>query len=135
MSASFDASSRMVNLFLCYKPHNIELSHYLHHLKEGTRKSDIERIEEFISKICSYLSKLTASLSCLDPRVEPDLSQIRDTIKLDWRTSFDISTKKVSLTHPDEKVEHLDIPEYVEYLRGRIRHFEEILAEKKRMCK
>ena len=135
MSALFDASSRKVNLFLCYKLHVIELSHYLHHLKEGTRKSDIERIEECISKICSNLSKWTASLSCLDPRVEPDLSQIRDTVKLYWRASFDVSTKKVCLTHPDEKVEHLDIPDYIKYLTRRIEHFEEILAEKKRMCK
>jgi hypothetical protein len=124
----------MVKLNLSRNTHDIELSHYLHHLKEGTRKSDIKRIEEYIREICSNLTGWIASLSCLDPRVEQDLSKIRDMVKLYWRASFDVSTKKVCLIYPDEKVEHLDIPEYVEYLRGKIRHFEEILAEKKRMC-
>lgn len=134
MSASFDASSRMVTLFLGYKPHDITLSHYLHHLKEGTRKSDIKRLEEYIGKLCLNLTEWIASLRCLDPRVEQDLSKIRDTVKLYWRASFDVSTKMVYLIHETEKVEHLSIPEYIEYLRGRLRHFEEILAQKKRMC-
>jgi len=133
MHASFDVLTRRVCLYLGQKAHNIELSDYLYHLKEGTRKSDINRIEEFISKICSNLSEWINSLRCFNERVS-DLSKIRDTVKLYWRASFDISTKKVCLTHPDEKVEHLDIPEYVEYLRSRITHFQEILAEKKRMC-
>jgi hypothetical protein len=134
MSASFGVSSRMVTLALNYKPHVIDLSHYIHHLKEGTRKSDIKRLEEYIGEICSSLTGWIASLRCLDPRVEQDLSKIRDTVKLYWRASFDVSTKMVCLIHETEKVEHLSIPEYIEYLRGRIRHFEEILAEKKRMC-
>ena len=131
MSASFDVSSRMVKLNLGRNTHDIELSYYLHHLKTGTRKSDIELIEKYIGEICSNITEWIASLSCLDPRVEQDLSKIRDTVKLYWCTSFDVSTKKVCLIHPDEKVEHLDIPEYVEYLRGKIRHFDEILSEKK----
>ena len=131
MSASFDSSSRMVKLLLCYNPHEIELLHYIHHLKEGTRKSDIKRIEEYIGKICSNLSGWIANLSGLTPKVEQELSKIRDTVKLYWRASFDVSTKKVCLIHSTEKVEHLDVPEYVEYLRSRIRHFEEILAEKR----
>ena len=134
MSASFGVSSRMVKLNLGRNTHDIELSHYLHHLKEGTRKSDIKRIEEYIREICSNLTGWIASLSCLDLRVEQDLSKIRDMVKLYWRASFDVSTKKICLIHPTDKIEHLDIPEYVEYLRGKIRHFEEILAEKKRMC-
>lgn len=134
MSASFDISSKIVTLYLGSNTHDIELSHYLHHLKERTRKSDIKRIEEYIGEICSNLTGWIASLSRLDPRVEQDLSKIRDTVKLYWRASFDVSTKKVCLIHPTDKVEHLDIPKYVEYLRGKIRHFEEILTEKKRMC-
>ena len=135
MSASFDVSSRMVKLDLGDKEHTIELSHYLHHLKAGTRKSDIELIEKYISEICSNLTGWIASLSCLDLRVEQDLSKIRDTVKLYWRASFDVSTKKVYLIHPTDKVEHLDIPEYVEYLRGKIRLHEELLSEKCEMCK
>jgi hypothetical protein len=134
MSASFDASSRIVTLFLDYEPHDITLSHYLYHLKEGTRKSDIKRLEEYFDKLFSNLTEWIAILSCLDPRVELDLSKIRDTVKLYWRASFDVSTKMVCLIHETEKVEHLSIPEYIEYLRGRLRHFEEILAQKKRMC-
>lgn len=134
MSASFDVSSKMVKLVLGEKEHIIELSHYLHHLKEGTRKSDIELIEKYIGEICSNLTEWIASLSCLDPRIEQDLSKIRDTVKLYWLASFDVSTKKVYLIHPDEKVEHLDIPEYVEYLRGKIRHFDEFLEEKMKQC-
>jgi hypothetical protein len=134
MHASFNDSTRMVRLYLGDKAHDIELLDYLYHLKEGTRKSDIERIERYIREICSNLSGWIASLRSLNPRVEQDLSKIQDTVKFYWRASFDVSTKKVCLTHPDEKVEHLDIPEYVEYLRGRIAHFQEILAEKKRMC-
>lgn len=135
MLAKFDISTRMVRLYLGHKAHDIPLSHYLHHLKDGTRKSDIERIETYITAICSNLSGWIANLCGLNPRVEQELSKIRDTVKLYWRASFDISTKKVSLIHPTEKVEHLDIPDYIEYLRGRIAHFQEILAEKKRMCK
>ena len=134
MSASFGVSSRKVKLNLGDKEHTIELSHYLHHLKAGTRKSDIELIEKYISEICSNLTGWIASLSCLDLRVEQDLSKIRDMVKLYWRASFDVSTKKVCLIHPTDKVEHLDIPEYVEYLRGKIRLHEELLSEKKRMC-
>ena len=134
MRASFNDSTRMVRLYLGDKAHDIELLDYLYHLKEGTRKSDIERIERYIREICSNLSGWIASLRSLNPRVEQDLLKIRDTVKFYWRASFDVSTKKVYLTHPDEKVEHLDIPEYVEYLRRRIAHFQEILAEKKRMC-
>lgn len=133
MLAKFDVSTKMVKLCLGHKAHDIQLSDYLYHLKEGTRKSDIKSIENYISDICSNLSGWIANLSRLNPRVEPDLSKIRDTVKLYWRASFDVSTKKVCLTHPTEKVEHLDILEYVEYLRGRMRHFQEILAEKKRM--
>jgi len=133
MHASFNVSTKKVRLCLGHKAHDIELSQYLYHLKEGTRKSDIKIIEEFIGKICSNLSVWIDSLRCFNERVS-DLSKIRDTVKLYWRASFDISTKKVCLTHPDEKVEHLDIPEYVGYLRRRIAHFQEILAEKKRMC-
>ena len=134
MLSKFDVSTKKVHLYLGNKKHIIELSHYLHHLKEGTRKSDIERIEKYISEICSNLSGWIASLSGLNPRVEQDLSKIRDTVKFYWRASFNISTKKVCLIHPDEKVEHLDIPEYVEYFKRKISHFQEILAEKKRMC-
>jgi hypothetical protein len=134
MHASFNDSTRMVRLYLGDKAHDIELLDYLYHLKEGTRKSDIERIERYISEICSNLSGWIASLSGLNPRVEQDLSKILDTVKFYWRASFDVSTKKVCLIHPDEKFEHLDIPEYVGYLRSRIAHFQEILAEKKRMC-
>lgn len=134
MSASFNSSTKMVTLKLNYEPHVITLSHYLHHLKEGTRKSDIKRLEEYIGKLCSNLTEWIASLCSLDPRIEQDLSKIRDTVKLYWRASFDVSTKMVCLIHETEKVEHLSIPEYIEYLRGRLRHFEEILAQKKRMC-
>ena len=134
MLAKFDVSTKKVHLYLNNKKHIIELSHYLHHLKAGTRKSDIELIEKYISEICSNLTGWIASLSCLDLRVEQDLSKIRDTVKLYWRASFDVSTKKVYLIHPTDKVEHLDIPEYVEYLRGKIRRHEELLSEKKRMC-
>lgn len=94
MSASFDVSSKMVKLVLGEKEHIIELSHYLHHLKEGTRKSDIELIEKYIGEICSNLTEWIASLSCLDPRIEQDLSKIRDTVKLYWLASFDVSTKR-----------------------------------------
>lgn len=130
--AKFDVSTKMVKLYLGHKAHDIQLSHYLHHLKDGTRKSDIERIETYIKAICSNLSGLIESLVGF---VFKDLSKIRDTMKLYWGASFDISTKKVRLIHPTEKVEHLDIPDYIEYLRSRIAHFQEILAEKKRMCK
>ena len=135
MLAKFDVSTKKVHLYLNNKKHIIELSHYLHHLKEGTRNSDIERIEMYISEICSNLSGWIASLSGLNPRVEQDLSKIRDTVKFYWRASFNISTKKVCLIYPTDKVEHLNIPEYVEYLRRKIGHFQEILEEKKRMCK
>lgn len=136
MHASFDISTKKVRLYLGHKPHDIELSHYLYHLKEGTRKSDIESIEKYISEICSNLSGWIESLTNLNPRVEQDLSAIQDTVKLYWRASFDILRKKVCLTDDEtEKVEHFDIPEYIGYLRSRIAHFEEILAEKKRMCK
>jgi hypothetical protein len=134
MLAKFDVSTKKVHLYLNNKKHIIELSHYLHHLKEGIRNSDIERIERYIREICSNLSGWIASLSGLNPRVEQDLSKILDTVKFYWRASFNISTKKVCLIHPDEKVEHLDIPEYVEYFKRKIAHFQEILAEKKRMC-
>jgi len=134
MRASFDVSTKTVTLDLNFDRHVITLSHYLHHLKEGPRKSDIKRLEEYIGKLCSNITGWIASLRCLDPRVEQDLSKIRDTVKLYWRASFDVSTKMVCLIHETEKVEHLSIPEYLEYLRGRLRHFEEILAEKKRMC-
>lgn len=136
MHASFDVSTKMVRLYLGHKAHDIELSHYLHHLKEGTRKSDIESIEKYISEICSNLSGWIQSLTNLNPRVEQDLSKIQDTVKLYWCASFDISRKKVCLTDDEtEKVEHLDIPEYVGYLKRKITHFQELLAEKKRMCK
>ena len=131
MLAKFDVSTKMVRLYLGHKAHDIHLSQYLYHLKEGTRKSDIESIENYISDICSNLSGWIANLSGLNPKVEQELSKIRDTVKLYWRASFDVSTKKVCLIHSTEKVEHLDVPEYVEYLRSRIRHFEEILAEKR----
>ncbi len=134
MSASFDSSTKMVTLKLNYEPRVITLSHYIHHLKEGTRKSDIKRLEEYIGKLCSNLTEWIASLCSLDPRIEQDLSKIRDTVKLYWRASFDVSTKMVCLIHETEKVEHLSIPEYIEYLRGRLRHFEEILEEKMKQC-
>lgn len=135
MSASFDVSTKMVRLYLGHKEHVIKLSHYLYQLKEGTRKSDIKRIEEYIGEICSNLTGWIKSLSCLNPRVEKDLSAIRDTVKLYWRASFDVSTRMVSLIHPDKKVEHLDIPDYIKYLTRKIENFQETLAEKKRMCK
>ena len=136
MHASFDVSTKKVRLYLGHKAHDIELSHYLYHLKEGTRKSDIKRIEECIGEICSNLSGWIQSLTNLNPRVEQDLSKIQDTVKLYWCASFDILRKKVCLTDDEtEKVEHLDIPEYVGYLRSRIAHFQKLLEEKKRMCK
>jgi hypothetical protein len=135
MSASFDASTQMVTLYLNnFDRHVIDLSHYLHHLKEGPRKSDIERLEKHIGEISSTRTGWIAHLRCLDPKVKENLPKIRDAVKLDWRASFDVSTQMVCLTNPDEKVGHLSIPEYLEYLNDKLCDYEEILSEKKRAC-
>ena len=132
MRASFDVSTRIVRLYLGHKAHDIELSHYLHHLKEVTRKSDIERIKNYINEICSNITVWITGLVGFGFK---DLSKIRDTVKLYWRASFDISTKTVCLINETKKVEHLNIPDYIKYLTRKIEHFQEILAEKQRMCK
>jgi hypothetical protein len=135
MCASFDVLTKMVTLVLNnFDRHVIDLPSYLHHLKEETRKSDIKRLEKHIGEISSTRTGWIERLRCLDPRVEEDLPKIRDAVKLDWCASFDVSTQMVCLTNPDEKVGHLSIPEYLEYLNDKLCEYEEILSEKKRAC-
>jgi hypothetical protein len=91
MSASFDISTKRVNLFLNKKTnYDITLMEYLHQLKAGTRVSDIQNIQTLVTRICSKITEQIASHSVFDPDVE--------------------------------------------FLRGRIKHYNELLEEKKRSC-
>jgi len=90
MSGSFHISTKCVKLLLNDKAHDITLTHYLHHLKAGTRVSDIQNIQTLVTRICSKITEQIASHSVFDPDVE--------------------------------------------YLRGKITHYNELLEEKKRSC-